>query len=159
MVCIKTKRKFRCCGSSHWLSFYICLTKELPFSQNSLSHYSNPVLQSFYLSTWITEDDVGKTSTAVCLNILLNWGGVEYFQEARAIINHSIYPWQFQINTFIGLDKYITKSVIYLRCWHIVPDVVFKPWLSDCGWKLHWHFKKHLFWTLIWAKHKPRFFM
>lgn len=59
------------------------------------------------------------------------------------------------MNTFIGPDKYITKSVIYLRCWHIVPDVGFKPWLSDCGWKLHWHFKKHLLKTLIWVK-KPK---
>lgn len=69
---------------------------------------------------------------------------VEYFEEAWTIINHGIYQWQFQMNTFIGPDKYITKSVIYLRCWHIVPDVGFKPWLSDCSWKLHWHFKKHL---------------
>lgn len=56
------------------------------------------------------------------------------------------------MNTFIGPDKYITKSVIYLRCWHIVPDVGFKPWLSVCGWKLHWHFKKHLLKTLICEK-------
>lgn len=60
------------------------------------------------------------------------------------------------MNTFIGPDNYISKSVTYLRCWHKVPDVGCKLWLRDCSWKLPWHFKKHLLQTAIHVKHELR---
>lgn len=41
------------------------------YHSHRILYYSNPVLQASYLSIWITED-VGKTSTAACLNIRLN---------------------------------------------------------------------------------------
>lgn len=76
------------------------------------------------------------------------------FEDAWAVINHDISQWHFQMNTFIGPDNYISKSVIYLRCWHIVPDVGFRLWLTDCSRKLPWHFKKHLLQTPIQVKNE-----
>lgn len=41
-----------------------------------------------------------------------------YFLEAKAVINYDICKWQLQMNTFIGTDKYSTKTAIFFRCWH-----------------------------------------